>query len=140
MTRDTVAAAAATVAVAVVIILGLRVLGSPGRQRLIQSDIRTVQTLGNLAQQIKFKWDSSGRVLPANLDKFPSSVTQNPVTEKPFTYLPKSNSEYQLCATFVTDSRNVQGQEKNDPWAHPKGNYCFSLDASQMAPQVPYYY
>ena len=138
MNRNTWAATVATIAVVAVITLGLRVLGGPGTQRLVQSDLRTLRTLGGLAQQIKFTWDSSGKVLPANLEKFPNSVKQNPVTNKFFTYRPKSNSEYELCATFATDSRDLQNT--NEFWAHPKGDYCFQLDASQQVPQVPYYY
>jgi hypothetical protein len=140
MNRDTWAAAAATIAVVVVVTLGLRVLGGPGTQRLVQSDLRTLRTLGELAQHIKFIWDSSGKVLLANLEKFPNSVKQDLVTNKSLTYHPKSNSEYELCAIFATDSRNFQAQHTNDTWAHPKGDYCFQLDASQQVPQVPNYY
>lgn len=141
MNRDTWAAIFATIAVLAVVILGLHVTGGPQAQRLIQSDLRTVRALGNLAQQIKFKWESSGRVLPTDLEKFPEPARQNPLTNKAFTYHPKSASEYELCATFATDSRGVQVQDTNDhPWAHPKSDYCFQLDASQQVPQVPYYY
>ena len=144
MNRDTWAAIAATIAVAVVIILGFRVLGGPGRQRLVQSDHRTVRALAELAQQIKQSWDTSGasdkKVLPANLDKFPASAKQDPLTHKPFTYRPKSNSEYELCATFALDSHEAQDQNPDEHWAHPKGDYCFSLDASKPVPQAPYSY
>jgi hypothetical protein len=146
MNRDTWAAIAATIAVVVVIILGFRVLGGPGRQRLVQSDHRTVRAIAELAQQIKQSWDSSsnrdtlGKVLPANLDKFPASAKQDPVTHKPFTYRPKSNGEYELCATFALDSREAQDQNPDEHWAHPKGDYCFHLDAAQQVPQAPYYY
>ena len=45
MSRDVWAGIAATVAVAVVVILGFRVLGGPANQRLVQADLRTVRTL-----------------------------------------------------------------------------------------------
>jgi hypothetical protein len=140
MNRDVWAAIAATIAVIVVIILGFRVLGGPRRQRLVQSDDRTVRALAELAQQIKQSWDSSGKVLPANLEKFPSSAKQDPLTHKSFTYRPRSNSEYELCATFALDSREAQDQNPDEHWAHPKGDYCFPLDASKPVPQAPYYY
>jgi hypothetical protein len=140
MTRNSWAAAVATVTVIAVISLGLRVLGGPGRQRLVQSDLRTVRTLGELAQHIKFAWESSGKVLPPNLEKFPNSAKQNVITGQPFTYRTKAESEYELCATFATDSRNLHAQDTNDFWAHPQGQYCFQLDASQQVPQTPYYY
>ena len=140
MSRDIWAATTATIVVVVIVTLGFRVLGGPGRQRLVQSDLRTLQKLGDLAQQIKLTWDRSGKELPANLGKFPNSAKQDPITNKSFTYRPKSNSEYELCATFATDSRDLRPQNTNELWAHPKGDYCFQLDASQQVPQVPYDY
>jgi len=140
MNRNTWAAIVATIAVVAVVILGFRVLGGPGTQRMVQSDLRTIRTLAELAHQINQKWFSSGKVLPANLEKFPNSAKQDPAAHKSFAYRPKSNSEYELCATFATDSRDLQAQNTNDPWAHPKGDYCFQLDASQQVPPVPYYY
>lgn len=140
MNRNTWFAIVATIAVVAVVILGFRVLGGPGTQRMIQSDLRTVRTLAELAQQINQKWVFSGRVLPANLEEFPDSVKQDPVTHNSFVYRPKSNSEYELCATFATYSRDLQAQNINDPWAHSKGDHCFQFDASQQVQPVPYYY
>ena len=140
MSRNSWAATVATLAVIVVTVLGLRALGGPGRQRLVQSDLRTVRTLGQLAQQITFTWNGSGKVLPANLEKFPNAMKQDLFTGQPFRYRPKSTSEYELCATFSTDSRNLPTQNGNDFWAHPQGDYCFALDASQPVPPVPYLY
>jgi hypothetical protein len=140
MNRDTWAAILATIAVVAVVAVGWHALGGPGTQRQVQSDFRAVRTLAELAQQIVFTWNSSDKVLPADLEKFPDALKQNPVTNKAFIYRRKSNSEYELCATFVTDSRNLQTQNTYDFWAHPKGDYCFQFDASQPVPQMPYVY
>ncbi len=140
MNRNTWAAAAATVVVVVAIVLGLRDLGGPANQRMVQADLRAVQALGTLAQQIQTSWSNSGRVLPPNLDTFPRSMAQNAVTNRPFAYHPKSGSAYELCATFATASPNPPNQNTPDGWAHPKGNHCFQLDAAQPVPQVPYFY
>ena len=140
MNRNTWAAIVATIVVVTVVILGMRVLGGPATQRLVQSDLIKLRTLGGLAQEIKFAWDRSGKALPVDLEKFSSSVKQDPVTNKFFTYRPKANSAYELCATFSTDSHNLHVDNMNDFWDHPKGDYCFQLDASQPVPQVPYYY
>jgi hypothetical protein len=131
---------AATIAVVVVVIFGLHELGGPGTQRLVQSDIRTVRTMAELAQRIQLTWAASGRTLPASLEEFPLPMRQNLISKKPFLYHPKSNGEYELCATFATDSRNLQPQNGPDSWAHPKGDYCFQLNAAQPPPQVPYLY
>jgi hypothetical protein len=140
MNRDSWAAIVASIAVVVVIILGFRVLGSPGTRRLVQADVHTVRTLAELAQRIKQKWSNSGHVLPANLDEFADSEKKDPVHYRPFVYHPGSNSKFELCTTFVTDNRELQEQPPDAHWAHPKGDYCFPLDASQQVPQAPYQY
>jgi hypothetical protein len=140
MTRNTWAAIAATVVVVAVVILGFRVLGGPPTQRLVQADLRTVRALAQLAGQIEAKWVSTSKVLPTNLNEFPAADKQNPVSKKLFDYRPKSNSEYDLCTTFLANSRDLQPQSTPDPWAHPSGDYCFHFDATQPVPQVPYYY
>jgi|SRR5580704_11500363 hypothetical protein len=140
MSRNIWAAIGATVIVVAAIILGFRVLGGPSTQRLVQADLRTVRAIAQLAQEIDAKWASSDKVLPANLDKFQSSEKQNPVTNKILDYHPKSNSEFELCSTFLTNSRDLQSTNAPDPWAHPNGDYCFQFDASQQVPQVPYFY
>jgi len=142
MSRDTRAALGAAVAVIAVIILGFRFLGSPTSQRLIQSDLRTVQALNQLASQIEQKSKKSNNEIPANLDAFPASAKQDPLTRRNFVYKPKSKTAYDLCATFVAKSPDVepQGNPKGEQWAHPAGDYCFSLDASEPVPPAPYYF
>lgn len=143
MNRNLWAAGAATVVVIAVVILGFHALGGPRTQRLVQSDLRTVRTLAELAQQINSKWAASNRTLPANLERFPKSLTQDPVNHEEISYRPKSNDQYELCATFGSDSRGLQTPDVNGAsnfWSHPKGEYCFQFDATQQVPQAPYYY
>ena len=145
MTRNSVAAIAATVAVTVVVVLGFRMLGSPANQRLIQADLRVTQALVNLAEQIQFRWKNSQNTLPQTLDTIPASAKENPITHEAFIYRVQSKSDYELCTTFATDNRDAEKREARnqwDParWAHPKGQSCFQLDASQPVPQAPYAY
>jgi hypothetical protein len=140
MSRDTWAAIVATIAVTAVVAVGWHFLGGPSAQRQIQSDLRIVRALGELAQRIDFEWESSKKVLPADLEKLHDSVKQNPITHIGITYHRKSDSTYELCANFTTDSRNLPNQNGSDFWAHPKGDYCFQLDASQQPPPIPYFY
>lgn len=140
MNRNSWAAVAATIAVIGVVVLGFRVLGGPGTQRLVQSDLRSLRTLSELAREINVKWTSSNKVLPADLNSFPKATKLDPLTGKPFAYRRKSDSEYELCSSFATDSRDVQAQNTDNYWTHPKGYYCFEFDASQQVPFVPYYY
>jgi len=142
MNRNTWAIVTATASVLVILILGFRFLGSPGSQRKVQSDLRRVRLLSALAEQVNYKWNSSGKALPGNLDSFPNSMKQDPVSGKTFLYKPKPDNKYELCANFATDNRDEQNTGVNDPnarWLHPKGDFCFEFDASQPVPMAPYY-
>ena len=140
MSRDARAALLASIAVIAVVVLGFAVLGGPGTQRLVRSDERTVRSLAELAQNIQNKWRASDSELPANLDTFSEKEKQDPLSHKPFVYRPKSKTAYELCATFLTDNQHQAPGEPDDSWRHPKGDYCFSLDAAQPVPQAPYYF
>jgi hypothetical protein len=115
-------------------------LGSPGTQRMIQSDLGTVRSLAELAQQIDARWASGGKVLPEDLKNFPRAATQDLAGSKSYGYRPKSSSEYELCATFARDNRDDPAVNTADPWVHSKDDYCFQFNASQPVPSVPYYY
>jgi hypothetical protein len=142
MNRNLVAGIAATIVVVAVVILGFQALGGPGTQRLVESDLRVVRALYNLATRINFKWVASNRVLPADLASFPRMEKQNPVSRTDISYRRKSDGQYELCASFAADSRSLQAPDSNDPsnfWSHLKGDYCFQFDASQQVPRAPYY-
>ncbi len=140
MNRNLWATIVAVVAMAVVVFLGFRVLGGPGTQRLVRADSRTVQSLAELAGQINTKWVSDGNALPKDLEKFPDAVKRNAITGKSYVYRTKSGSEYELCATFAADNREASEGNTPDPWIHPKGDYCFSMDAAKPVPSPPYDY
>ena len=140
MSRDVWAAIGATIAVVVVFILGFRVLGGPANQRLMQADLQKLRTLLELARQIDMRWATGGKSLPANLDHFSAAAKQDPVSGTPFVYHPKSTEGYDLCATFAIDSRDLARGPTPDRWIHPKGEYCFSFEASEAVSDVPYSY
>ncbi len=142
MSRDRLAALVAAIAVILTLILGFRELGAPRNQRLVRSDLRTLQTLSNLAAQINTSWQANGHQLPPDLQKFSTGLRQNPLTDQPFRYRPKSGSDYELCATFLTDNRSAprQNPRANEFWIHPRGDYCFQLDAAQTPTAPPYDY
>ncbi len=140
MSRDARAAFVAAIAIIVVIVLGFRLLGGPGTQRLVRSDERTIRALAELAQKIHQKWTTSNSQLPPTLESFSEKEKQDPLTHKPFVYHPKSTSAYELCATFATDNSHQEPGEAEDAWRHTKGDFCFPLDATKPVPNAPYYY
>src|SRR5260370_2539394 len=107
MNRNAWAAIAATVAVVGVVILGFRVLGSPGTQRMVQSDLRIVRSLAELAQQINVKWASADKVLPKDLEKLPGTVKQDQVSGRPFGYRLRSGRDNEFCAPFALNNRHT---------------------------------
>lgn len=139
MNRNSWAASMAIVAVLIVSILGFRFLGSPSTQRDFQKDLRRIQALSTLAQQIDVAWNQSEKTLPANLDRITFATKNDPFTGRPYQYHLKQNGRYELCATFSSDSRQSAQANTADFWLHPKGDYCFMLDATQSVPPIPYY-
>jgi hypothetical protein len=136
MTRNFWAALAAVIIVAAAIVLGFRNLGTPARERQIRQDVRTAQALQTLANKITMTW-RAGKTMPVNLAHFvPAEVTNDPTTHAPFIYHAKSGTQYELCATFLTDDRDERQSEASF-WLHSKGAYCFELDASQEPPPPP---
>lgn len=136
MNRNTWAAIAAALAVAAVVALGFWNLGTPVHERQIHQDLRTVRALNTLAKDINGLWARSNKVLPSDLKGFPATATQDPTTNAPFIYHPKTSSQYEICAAFLIDNRNEQ-QNEAPFWLHSKGIHCFQLDASMPLPLPP---
>ena len=63
--RDMGAAAGASLAIAIAVVLGFLSLGGPSNQRLVQADSKRVDNLVMLAYQVNSKWNSSNHTLPS---------------------------------------------------------------------------
>jgi hypothetical protein len=138
MTRNLVAALAASIGAVTVVAMGFTVLGGPQHQRSVRTDQRTVQAISSLARQINDEWRSAGKTLPANLDEFPESARRAPSSGAPLSYRLDSPHEYELCARFAGDDRDTPGNAE-DRWIHPQGDYCFSFDPAQPVSSPPYW-
>jgi hypothetical protein len=132
MSKDAWLAVAATIVVVVVLILGFLQLGGPRTQRLIQADQKRVNALKTLAWEVKSRWKDSSHVLPPSLDAFARTNTKDPITGVPYEYHVIAGSQYELCATFARADKSGAA-EGNPSWDHPRGHYCFQLDASRPA-------
>lgn len=140
MSRNSLAASAAVIVVAAAISLGFWNLGTPARERQIHQDIRTVQGLDALAEQISQSWKIDNKTLPANLDHFPASAKENPTTHALFGYHPVGGSRYELCGDFLADNRKTAPESEAPFWVHASGYYCFQLDALMPVARPPYSY
>jgi uncharacterized membrane protein YidH (DUF202 family) len=125
-------------AVVVSFCVGLGVAGTPSAQRQIEADLKRVQDLQRIANVINI-WhkrsdiEKSFAPLPATLSDLrakglsPSQIV-DPETRIPYEYHTKSDTSYQVCATFSAAKDQARGTQF---WYHGKGRTCFTLDASQ---------
>ncbi|MBD1915336.1 MULTISPECIES: hypothetical protein [Cyanophyceae] len=135
-TFDRAFAVVATVAVGLAIAAGFWVLGTPGRQREIAADRQRLQDVGTIAQRLheRYLTDNDSFELPATLEA--SELRNDPLTNQPYEYERLSDREFNLCATFDTDSstHRLTAQESNpdaERWQHPEGRHCFEFDVAE---------
>ena len=126
----------------ILVILGVgtafTLLGSPARQRQVSLDQERVQDLVNIARQLSFQIEATGGAgeqLPEQLPAY-LNVDRDPVTDEPYEYQRLSDSTYELCATFTTDSREYARDEIwfGAQWQHPAGRHCYELAATSETP------
>jgi hypothetical protein len=129
------------VSVLAAIATGFWLLGSPGQQRQISLDNKRLEDLSSIASAISGQYTTPGsdqaKPLPENLPAVlpaPGSLT-DPVSNQPYEYRRLTDSTYELCATFATDS-----SEQDDSmwlaqsWPHPAGRHCFKLEKAGTQP------
>ncbi len=131
--RERLAAALSMASVALIVVLGFRILGSPHVQRDLRADEQRTRQLYNVSQAVSQFWTSHHGVLPTGPDQLSIPAELDPVSHQPYDYRPKLESSYELCATFARSNDRAAGPFTL--WHHPAGHHCFSLDASRMTPQ-----
>lgn len=121
--RDRKYAVGAAIAVLFGIGIGFYMLGSPGRQREIEADLRRVEALQAIANGIHARPDTP---LPDAL-QFPN-LRRDPVTQAPYEYHKLDENRYQLCAVFTGDTTSDATQPYQQFWLHRAGRHCYNLD------------
>ena len=129
------------------IVWGFSVLGSPYTQRLFKYDQQKVSDLQNINSAIQ-SYFYNNKALPKTLDEMSDSnyyinTVMDQQTGQSYEYIKKSDTEYQLCADFNTDSNDKNKRSNridilmpygSDSWTHPAGNYCFKKTATVNTP------
>jgi hypothetical protein len=118
--------------------LGLGIAGVPSAQRRIEADNRRVQDLRRIADVLYARQSraASGRpVVPLTLaalvgQGISPSQTADPETKIPYEYRVKSDTTYELCATFA-GAEEPDSAPTTQFWHHGKGRTCFTLDVSR---------
>ena len=116
---------------------GFLIVGSPDRRRLERLDERRVEDLQQITREIQ-RLVHDGRVrgvlkraLPKDLEevkreaKYWKISLVDPETGEAYRYAVKTDTTYELCATFSLP----RDKSREVFWNHPAGRHCFLIDA-----------
>jgi hypothetical protein len=131
------------VAVAMGLLAGFLVLGTPGQQRLIAADRQRLQDLSDIAQNLYGKASNTRDPYKLPTALTAGSFRTDPITRSPYEYRRVSDSIYQLCAKFDTDSNTYSWSNRTqnadtDRWQHPRGRHCFEFNVKEQPPSFYY--
>ena len=114
----------------------IRVMGTPGQQRLARLDAVRVDDLEKLVGSVRRSARVHGR-MPATLQAATAGTRtriHDHVTGEPYGYAVLGSTGFQLCAVFDTDTskqlqprRNYFRPPVGADWEHPVGRYCFEF-------------
>ena len=123
------------IVVAIVVVGGIMIIGSPSDERTRRIDSRRVNDLQRISRSIGV-YHTRHRQVPASLEELArepgfANVARDPVTDRPYGYRMFNANSYQLCGTF---GRETADSRARDFWAHGVGEQCFTLNLEQAAP------
>jgi hypothetical protein len=132
MSVNKVFALVSSVAVAIVLLIGLYLGGSPAEQRLVRFDERRVSDLRMISNAIQRRWERSG-ALPGSLDALVQGqqmrrLPLDPESAERYEFEIVSETSYRLCARF---SRATVKPMPGDFWAHEAGRQCFTINLAE---------
>jgi amino acid transporter len=125
--------------IALVVVYGFFVAGSPFKQRLVRFDSQRISDLQSLKYQVVGYWQAKDR-LPASLDDLKDSISgfvppRDPQNGAPYEYRETGKLSFELCAGFNLASAESRlsspkfaepvGQTE-EIWDHGAGRACFS--------------
>lgn len=117
------------------LLYGFTKAGSPFQTRNIKVDQQKVTDITTTLTNGISQYYSKNTKLPSSLDQIDLYGAKIPIdssTGQNYEYLPGQGSSYQLCTTFLTDSKDNPPDAYSyygAKYAHPKGHHCFDLDA-----------
>lgn len=143
--------------VAVVVIGGLFLSGTPSRQRARRFDEQRVNDLQSISSAIDQVYNSQtdGGKIPDTLeslrnrrDIYVNSLV-DPETNQVYEYRPTGLDAYSLCANFATDGSELRNDRNpsaiypkglgvgTDFWDHPAGKKCFEITVQKWNKPTP---
>ena len=126
-----IALAGSAAAVAVAVVAGLLITGSPAEQRLRRLDEQRVAELRQLASAVQRRWEREQRLpaaAPELVDgQFLTRLPTDPTTGEPYEYRATGPQQFEVCATFDRASR---AELAGDFWFHEAGRGCFRFSVT----------
>lgn len=128
-----------SMAVIAAVVAGLFVLGSPADERARRMDRRRVEDLQGVMAATDLYWTRHGS-LPTSLDNLMaepgvSVSTRDPNNGEIYGFQPVDSIQYEVCASFETESEKISGDPDRDLWVHGSGPQCFQLEAKDITDQ-----
>jgi hypothetical protein len=119
-----------TTVVAVSIIAGVILVGSPAEGRREQLDSTRVEDLKRIMSATDSFWERNAR-LPESLEELTEDARAevsnvDPGSAEPYDYVVSGEESYELCATFDGES-TAPVRSSADFWRHGAGRQCFEL-------------
>ena len=123
------------IVVAIVVVRGIMIIGSPSEERTRRIDSLRVDDLRRISRSIGV-YHTRHRQVPASLEELArepgfANVARDPVTDRPYGYRMINANSYRLCCTFGRETADGRAE---DFWAHGVGEQCFTLNLEQAAP------
>jgi hypothetical protein len=126
---------------------GLSLIPSPLEARNRQYDDQRVSDVQALQYSIE-DYARENYKLPDTLDQTSRAYTSStlsktdPETKAPYEYAKVNQFQYQLCATFGTNTTNLTKKDRysdpynynydNPEYTHPKGRHCFTKTVAEL--------
>ena len=117
------------IVVALVVIRGIMIIGSPSEERTRRMDSRRINDLQGVSRSIAV-YHTRHQQVPASLEELArepgfANVARDPVTDRPYGYRMVDANSYQLCGTFDRETADDRAEVF---WAHGVGEQCFTLN------------
>ena len=131
---------AALVVVAVVVVWGFSLIGSPSFNRKVTADRNRIEDLGRLRDDVE-QYFQDQRKLPEKLTDLEKVKRWNgyqrnledPATKKQYDYKASDTYSYELCSDFELTSKEAELEQSrynrdDKSWEHGVGHHCFKFD------------
>jgi hypothetical protein len=132
----------ASLVVALAVAYGFVLVGSPATRRLERIDEQRLQDLQTIAREIQLMVEDPEdkkklkEALPKTLVEAAARARndrvnpRDPATGEPYVYRVKSETSYELCASFARE----RDWDSLVFWNHPAGAHCFTIDVVDPPP------